>query len=221
MNGAQATAVPQQPPSPLRMILTLGMAGLFSGLILVGIYEVTLPMIKANQARALRQAVFQVVPGSEAMQKLVVRDGRLVIEPEGGAEDEPGIYAAYDANGGFLGYAIPSEGSGFQDVIKLIYGYDPSEKRVIGMQVLESRETPGLGDKIFKDQDFIAEFRDLAVEPRVEAVAKGTAAAPNEVDAITGATISSKAVVKIINQGNDQWLPLLPEQAPPLEREGS
>ena len=77
------------------------------------------------------------------------------------------------------------------------------------MEVLESRETPGLGDKIIKDQEFLDNFRDLAIEPEVVAVKSGTRKAPNEVDSISGATISSKAVVNIINAGNSQWLDLI------------
>ena len=73
------------------------------------------------------------------------------------------------------------------------------------MEVLESRETPGLGDKIIKDADFVGAFRDLAVEPAIVAVKSGRSR-DNEVDAISGATISSKAVVKIINASNQRWM---------------
>jgi len=79
---------------------------------------------------------------------------------------------------------------------------------VTGMYVLESRETPGLGDKIFKDEAFVANFRALAVDPEIVLV-KGGRTADNEVDAITGATISSRAVVKILNTAHEAWRPRL------------
>ena len=87
------------------------------------------------------------------------------------------------------------------------------------MEILESRETPGLGDKIYKDAAFVANFDDLSIEPEIVTVKRGTKSAPNQVDAITGATISAKAVVRIINQGNRLWLERLPgaDQAPALE----
>jgi len=78
------------------------------------------------------------------------------------------------------------------------------------MEILDSRETPGLGDKIYKDADFVANFDDLAVDPVIKAVKKGLKLAPNEIDAITGATISSKAVVRIINEGRERWEKRLP-----------
>ena len=86
------------------------------------------------------------------------------------------------------------------------------------MEVLESKETPGLGDKIYKDAEFVANFRQLSIEPEIVTVKKGKKSAANEVDAITGATISSKAIVRIINETNDIWLSRLPEPGaePPL-----
>jgi electron transport complex protein RnfG len=183
------------------------MAGLLSGLAIVGIYEITLPRITANKEAALNRAVFEVVPGSTDMQALRWTGSALEAAP--GASGEGVIYGAYGEDGAFLGYAIPGEGAGFQDNVKILYGYVSAEKKIVGMYVLESRETPGLGDRIFKDPHFVAEFDDLSVEPTVVLV-KGTGTAPNEVDAITGATISSNAVVKIVNATNATWLPRLP-----------
>jgi electron transport complex protein RnfG len=196
-------------PSSLRLVLTLAIAGLVSGVAIIGIYESTLPTITANKARELREAVFKVLPGVSRMQALVYRDGSImaVAQPE---KDEPVVYGGYDEQGDFVGYAVPGAGPGFQDTIAILYGYVPREKQVVGMEVLESRETPGLGDKIYKDADFVAEFSALSVEPEIVAVKKGTSTQPNEVDAITGATISSKAIVRIINETHTAWTGQLP-----------
>jgi electron transport complex protein RnfG len=115
---------------------------------------------------------------------------------------------------------MPAAGPGFQDTIGLLYGYRPGEKIVVGMEILESRETPGLGDKIYKDAVFVGGFSALSVEPQIVAVKKGTKSLPNEIDAITGATISSKAVVRIINETHAEWLGQLPAPGsePPLVR---
>jgi Na+-translocating ferredoxin:NAD+ oxidoreductase subunit G len=204
-----------------RLVLTLSAAGLLSGLAIVSAYRVTLPRILANQAAALEAAVFAVVPGATRIQRLVWGDGRLAgAVGEAGAGEEA-IYGGYDDAGAFVGYAIPGAGAGFQDTIKLLYGYDPERERIVGMEVLESRETPGLGDKIFKDAEFVAAFHDLAVEPPVELV-KGGGAEPHQVDAITGATISAAAVVRIVRAGNETWLDRLPpaSAAPPLIADG-
>jgi electron transport complex protein RnfG len=200
-----------------KMILVLGLAGLLSGLLIVVVYVFTLPLITANRARALRAAVFEVVPGASALQALVDQDGELVVAAED--SDASGIYAAYDDQGSFVGYAIPGQGVGYQDVIRLIYGFDPQARHVIGMKVLESKETPGLGDKIIKDEVFLENFRALAIAPEIVLVKHGTKTSAHEVDGITGATISSKAVVKILNTANNEWLPRTPEPGsePPLQ----
>ena len=200
MNAPAATAS----PSSLRLVMTLAIAGLLSGIAIIGIYESTLPTITANKARELREAVFKVLPGVTQMQALVYRDDALVVVPEPD-KDEPVVYGGYDDAGQFIGYAVPAAGPGFQDTIALLYGYQPAEQRVVGMEVLESRETPGLGDKIYKDMDFVGEFKALTIEPEIVAVKKGTKTADNQVDAITGATISAKAVVRIINEAHAEW----------------
>mgnify|MGYP001547783387 FL=1 len=205
--SAQATTAP---PSSLRLVMTLAIAGLLSGIAIIGIYETTLPTITANKARELSEAVLKVLPGVTRMQALVYRDGELVVvaTPE---KDEPVIYGGHDEQGAFVGYAVPAAGPGFQDTIALLYGYMPDDRQVVGMEILESRETPGLGDKIYKDADFVAEFSALLVDPEIVAVKKGTKTGPNQVDAITGATISAKAVVRIINEAHTEWSDKLPE----------
>ena len=208
---------PNAKESTARLILTLTVAGLFSGIAIVGAYELTRPAILANQARALREAVFEVVPGAEALLGLAWRDGAL----RPAEDDAPAIYAGYGSDGAFLGYAIPGEGAGYQDVIQLIYGFDPARARVVGMRVLESRETPGLGDRIYKDESFVGAFRDLAVDPAIELVKDG-ATEPHQVDGITGATISSRAVVRIVDEAHGVWRERLfaPGDEPPYRPAG-
>lgn len=197
-------------PSSARLITTLSLAGLLSGLVLVSVYEATLPRILANQAEALREAVFKVLPGVERFQEMAYVGDNLQPTAEGEDAEEV-VYAGYDSTDKLVGYAIPGQGPGFQDTISLIYGYQPDKRLIIGMEVLESRETPGLGDKIIKDKAFTQTFLELSVEPEIVPVTPGSKSAANEIDTITGATISSKAVVKIINTSNDRWLSRLSE----------
>ncbi|MCP3868127.1 MAG: FMN-binding protein [Gammaproteobacteria bacterium] len=202
-------------PGSVRLVLSLALAGLISGIAIIGVYEATLPTITANKARELREAVFKVLPGVARMQRLEFIEGSL--QPtEGGAVNDQTLYGGYTSNGDLVGYAIPADGPGFQDTIRLLYGYLPKERKIVGMEILESRETPGLGDKIYKDLVFVANFSNLVPDPEILTVKKGTRSAANEVDAITGATISSKAVVRIINEAHIRWQPRLPSVAPAM-----
>ena len=210
MSAPPIIATDKEPaPRPVSLVLTLAMAGLMSGIIIVGIYEATFATIAENKARELREAVFEVLPGVTQMQQLVYRNDELT-RTEEPLDEELFVYGGYDDAGGFVGYAIPGAGPGFQDTIGLLYGFNSGLRMITGMKVLESRETPGLGDKIFKDMDFVDNFRALTVDPEIVVVKKGQRSADNEVDAITGATISSKAVVRIINETNQLWLRRLP-----------
>ncbi len=204
------------PPSSFRLILTLGIAGFFSGLVLVGIYLFTLPIIEENKAEALKEAVFLVVPGCQSFKTLVMQEGKLVMpasnttETQGSRQkDAEKIFVCYDDTETVSGFAIPGGEPGFQDLIRGIFGYNASKKIIIGFEVLETKETPGLGDKIMKDENFRANFTALAVEPEIIAVKPGTKEAPNQVETITGATISAKAVVRLLQKSMDRWRPAI------------
>ena len=107
-----------------------------------------------------------------------------------------------------IGFAIQAAEPGFADVIALMYWYDPALKQLIGMKVLDHRETPGLGDRIVKDSAFVREFRHASAPLR--GVKSGAAAnGTGEVHLITGATISSRTVVNIINRSLQQMEPLI------------
>jgi len=202
--------------SSIRLAGTLAVAGLISGLILVGVYLGTKPMIQHNRAEALKAAIYKVVPGTKKIEVFAVKgDGLVPFDgPPGAPTQEELVYLGVDESDKPLGYAVPAEGPGFQDTVKLIYGYDPARRAVIGMEVLESRETPGLGDKIAFDAQFKANFEELKVDPEIDLVKRGEKTSPNQVDAITGATISSRAVVTIIKKSNHEWLPRLKVPAP-------
>ena len=195
---------PDQEPGPLRLIATLGVAGFFSGLLLVGVYLYTLPLIEGNRQQALEKAIYLVLPGSVRFEALLLDGGKLAAAPPN-AKVSKGIYAGYAADGALVGFAIPAQEPGYQDVIVGMIGYDPARQLVIGFEVLESKETPGLGDKIIKDQRFRESFLALATVPLPVAVKPGEKRAPNEVEAITGATISSKAVLRMVAKALEEW----------------
>lgn len=195
--------------SSSRLITTLGFAGFLSGLLLVAAYLYTLPMIEANKAKALEKAIYQVLPGCTNFETLVLTNGKLDVIKElkatAGSKADKSIYAGYDDAGQFVGFAIPSEEPGFQDLIVGIFGYQPEQNMIVGFEILESKETPGLGDKIIKDRAFRVQFESLSSKPTIVAVKRGEKQKPNEVEAITGATISSKTVVRLLNNGVEEW----------------
>jgi electron transport complex protein RnfG len=191
-----------------RLITTLALAGALAGLLIVGVYQWAQPQILANRAEVLRAAIQEVLGGPDHVQTLYVVDDSLAETPPAGVDtlEAERVFLGFDEAGAPVGYAVTGEKAGFQDIISLIFGYDAQDKEVLGMRVLESKETPGLGDKIYKDTSFVAGFND--VEAPLVGVKDG-ADAPDEVDLITGATISSSTVVGLINERLEAVGPLL------------
>ena len=150
-------------------------------------------------------AIREVLRGPMRYDTLYVSGSTLTTEATVGAEP---VYLGRDASGAPTGYAIVAAAPGFADVIGVIFGYDPATRTVLGMKVLESKETPGLGDRIEKDTAWVAQFVG-ALSP-LEGVKSGRGTGkPAEIDLITGATISSRTVVRIINDALDRLGPAL------------
>jgi len=199
-----------QPPA-WRLIATLGAAAVLAGFAIVLVYQWAHPKIVAHRAERLRSAVQEVLGGPDSYRSMYVLDGGLVDTLPAGADsaDAQTVYAGFDG-GRLVGFAVPGEKPGYQDVVGLIFGYDPREDVVLGMKVLESKETPGLGAKITSDSSFIGEFEGIS--PPLEGVKEG-GDGPGEVDMITGATISSETVIEIINARLEAVGPVLREEA--------
>ena len=186
--------------SSLRLVSTLAVAGALAGLVIVVVHQWTQPRIEAHQAAVLRAAVYEVLGGPERYETafLVGDDFTTTPPPSADTAALERVYVGYDGGGRPVGVAVAGAKPGFQDVIRLIFGYDPRSGEVLGMKVLESKETPGLGDKIEKDSTFVAEFRGAATP--LEGVKPGAGESDdNEIDMITGATISSRTIIEIIN----------------------
>ncbi len=211
-NGARPTEgeAPSLPEvQSNRLLATLGTAGALAGLLIVFVFQATAPAIEAHKAEVLRQAIHEVLKAPDSYDTLFVTEGGLVVEPPDGADVRTleRVYLGFRA-GHPIGFAIAAGKPGFQDVIRLIFGYDPTTGTVLGMKVLESKETPGLGDKIEKDSTFIRQF-DGATPP-LTWVKRGQAGDDrSKVDMITGATISSRTVIQIIDDALARLGPLL------------
>lgn len=181
-----------------RLFVTLGTTGAVAGLLIVAAWTLTQPTIQRNKAERLRLAVGQVLRAPARFDTLYVVDGALVAERPAGRTAAEQVYIGYGADGHVTGFAIDAAEPGFADVVRLIFGYDATSHQVLGLAVLESKETPGLGDKIERDTAFVGQFAGAATPLRGVKPDRATGDA-HEIDMITGATISSRAVIRIVN----------------------
>lgn len=122
------------------------------------------------------------------------------------------IYKALDESKNSVGFAFVAEGAGFADKIKLVIAVDGRCEKFFGFKVLSSNETPGFGSKIAEDDpeskyDFADQFKGAPAE-EVELIKTGKLEVIEVIDsqiaAISGATVSSEAVVKIFNTYTDK-----------------
>lgn len=211
------------------MIRTLGLVSTICGLIIVGAYQGTYDAVAANKRIALERSVFKVVPAAKSIAEYnaLAAGG---IEPVKDGEAPVGavkFFGAYDDAGKLVGVAAEGGAKGYADTVRVMFGYTPACQCITGVSVVSMRETPGIGDKILTDKDFLENFKALeakvgadmaALANEIKTVKHGTKTNPWQIDAIAGATITSRAVGKGIN---DAAQALLPKLVPNLDKIGS
>jgi electron transport complex protein RnfG len=208
-----------QPATPsAAMIRTLGVLATICGILIVSAYEGTLESVNANKKIALERAVFKVIPNAASVREFVASSGG--VQPAGTTVPEGAVkfYAAYDRAGSLKGVAAEGAGKGYADTVRVLYAYDTTKQAITGLGVVSMRETPGIGDKIYTDEAFLKNFAALdaklaadmkALAHAIKVVKHGSKQNPWEIDAIAGATVTSKAVGKGINESAQKLLPLL------------
>ncbi|MFN8583140.1 MAG: RnfABCDGE type electron transport complex subunit G [Gemmatimonadaceae bacterium] len=192
---------------PYRLVATLGIAGALAGLLVAGVYRVTLPPIEKHRALVMQGAIAEVLRQPSRWDTLYLEGSALTKHPRGNATELERVFVGYDATGKNIGAAISAGEPGFSEIISLMFGYDVVSGQVLGLKILEEKETPGLGDKIERDSTFVRQF--AGAKTPVKPVKKRSGSDPTEIDAISGATISSRAVTRIINHAVAKWAPLL------------
>ena len=192
-----------------RLLATLGVSGAVSGLAIAALWTALLPRIEAHKSEELRAAVTEVLKEPARSDTLFLAGGALTAVRPGGddAKTVARVYRGYGGTGNVIGYAIEAVGPGFSENIRLIYGYDAARGELIAMKILDSKETPGIADSAVGPK-YVRQFRGAKV-PVVGVKASPKAAERGTVVMITGATISSRAIIKAINNSLDRWRPLI------------
>jgi len=207
--SADARPVPAHADVPSwRLIVTLAAGGALAGLLIVVSYIWTLPKITAHRAAVLQGAISQVLRDPDHADTLFLVGGSLTTQapPANGAA--PRIYRGVNATGATTGYAIVASEFGFADQIQVMFGIDVATGELLGLRYLSEKETPGLGDKIEKPP-FAPQFPGSVVPLRGVKNATDKGSDRSAIVMITGATISSRAVIREINNAVARWKPLI------------
>ncbi len=169
--------------SIFKIAFNLAGACIISGIIIAAVYFLTADIAKQKQAELQTLALKSLV--TEADQYTPV-------------EGKTGWYTAA-RNNELIAYIVPAESKGYGGTIKLLVAVGPDNK-VMKYTILESKETPGLGDKAAKSP-FMDQFPGKSSE-NLE-VTKDPANKDN-IQAISGATITSRAVTKAVKTAVDE-----------------
>jgi Na+-translocating ferredoxin:NAD+ oxidoreductase subunit G len=196
----------------LQAWLVLSLA-VFFGASLAGVHLRLGPRIEANKTNESRQRIPEIILGSAQAGESTAQGRSLLVKPhtfsvESGTRKIS--YSAYEVrhpDGELAGWVVKASGQGYADRIELLIGFAPLGDTITGIFVLDQKETPGLGNKII-GIEWREQFAAMKTTQPIM-VTKSGAKRANEVDAITGATISSRSVAQIVNTTiNDLRRPL-------------
>ena len=157
----------------MRKLFVPIVAVLLAAVILLGLYNGLLGVRKANMEKELQAKMETLLPGSTT----------FTLEENTG--EDANIHYVYK---GETGYVIGTQTYGYAGYIQMLIGVC-NEGTVTGLQVRNMEETYGLGAEALSDWEFFAQF--LGNE--------GDAEVGTNIDAITGATVTSKAIVRSVN----------------------
>lgn len=171
----------------IRFGFTLALICVLAGSFLAIIHSITKPIIIAR-AKAEEQAT---------LRKVMPEGGRF--DPVRPAEDEEAsYYKVHNQEGEFIGVAFKAKGKGYSGTVETMAGMK-NDGTITAIKVLSQAETPGLGNNI-TEPDFIKRFNNK----KIEELAK--------IQGITGATISSKAVIDSVTDKAEELFELINEK---------
>ncbi|MFP4039747.1 MAG: FMN-binding protein [Desulfosudaceae bacterium] len=195
------------------LVLVLAM---FYGAALAGVHLNFSPIIEENKINETRQQIPELIFGpagdkQDSASRESLQSERLRITVGGNGRQK--AYRVFQAtrDNKVLGWVAKATGQGYADEIQLLIGLSPRAGKITGLFVLDQKETPGLGAKIV-EPDWRAQFAGQTTDSKLKVVKDG-ADERHEVDAITGATVSSQVVCNIVNKTVADLKPELTEQA--------
>jgi Na+-translocating ferredoxin:NAD+ oxidoreductase subunit G len=160
------------------------------------------PAIEANKLNEALEKVPELVLSVDNLAKVRDKQDDLKVTSQQIGVKKPAKMAYYNVyetalNGKREGWVIKSKGQGYADKIELLVGVDANAEKITGLYILDQKETPGLGNKI-SETKWRGQFIGKGTSQPLRATKAG-AKSPEEINAVSGATISSNSVCAIVN----------------------
>ncbi len=187
----------------LKMILFVLVLGSVLSTALVSVNAYTTPLIEKNKVKKLRISILKALDIPYSKDKVnEVFSENVATKNQGKRE----FYVA-KSNGDI---AFEISGSGLWGPIRGIIALGPDLNTIKGITIIHQEETPGLGGRI-AEADFLDKFKTKKVFPRLMIMPPGKASQNNEIDGITGATLSCKAFEEILNREIEKYVSVIKE----------
>jgi RnfABCDGE-type electron transport complex G subunit len=177
----------------LKIILVLTVVCVICGFLLSFVFSAAKTKIDENERQLIYRGFSIIVQDFDRVEENVVNTKT--------------VYMLYDATDTLIAYASLSQGQGYGGTIKILFALDAQLEKLLGIEIIESIETPGLGSRI-NEEAFKEQFRDLTTQEKLQCI-KSNPEKETQVQAITSATISSKAVANIVNKGIEELKEIL------------
>ena len=178
----------------------LMVSAIFFGCLLASLNAYWAPKITQNETEKFNKLAGDLIAGAQKFQSV---GDSIPVDIGKGEVYTVDVKKGTDADGDLVGWAFVCEGSGFADKIKLVIATDASFNKLAGFGVLGSNETPGFGDKINIKPEAGGFFQPQFIGAPVAELELTKIGDPEKIDnqivAISGATVTSDAVVKIFN----------------------
>ena len=182
----------------VRLIVVLGLITLICALLLGVINQITAPLIEQNNINTRNAAMEEIIPGAKFEDTKVnlsaedVAAAGVTLPAGRTAAAINGVYKA-TKDGQDVGYCVQVQPKGFGGVLTMIVGIN-ADGKVAGVKVTGHNETPGLGAKAQADADWIGQYASQPADGQLAVTKDG-----GTINAITGATITSRAVTDGVN----------------------
>jgi Na+-transporting NADH:ubiquinone oxidoreductase subunit C len=165
---------------------------------LVAVNYLTTPVIEKNEEIATKSSILKALSISFEPDQVEETFANKVKQRQ---RNGTTYYVAEDGN-----IAFPYSGSGLWGPIEGIVAIQPNFETLEGVTISRQEETPGLGSRITEPQ-YLAHFEGKRFAYGLKLVQPGRSSADNQIDSITGATMTSEAFVKILNENIEETVP--------------
>jgi electron transport complex protein RnfG len=185
--------------SMLKLFVTVAIFSCFSGALLAAVKSGTESRIEYQQLKFVKGPVLQEIMAGASNDPLVDR-----FKVKDGEEERSFFVGVFDGKRSTV--AFETFGKGYGGNIGVMVAVNVQKDQIVGVGVTTQSETPGVGARVKTDPDFTAQFTGLSIQEPYKVRNDG-----GTIDALSGATFSSRGVCSAVNSAEEIYKRLKPK----------